>query len=577
MNIHAIHHIPDVPYAYSIDKDTLRVSIKVAKNDIKECILCYRCRYDYQSSFKESKMNLFEEDNLFEIYSLDISIFRNRYRYYFKLIDNNGETLYYDERGIKKDIKGGENLVAFQYAYIGQADVYEESKWLQEAIIYQIFPDRFNRSNLDKDIKNIMPWGGKVGTHSVFGGDINGMTNKVEYLKELGINLIYLTPIFKSSSNHKYNIDDYYQIAPEFGTINDLKRFINKCHSNNIKVILDGVFNHTGAGFFAFEDILTNQELSKYKDWYHIDSFPVSKEKINYYTFANGIAKMPKLNTANKEVKEYFQKVVQYWIKETDVDGWRFDVCDEVDHQFWREMRIAIKEVKNDAVLIGEIMHESISFLRGEQLDSIMNYPFKHAMVDFFAKKKISSKEFNDILATNRYIYMESITKQLLNLIGSHDTARFITESKNHIARLKLAVVFQYTYLGVPYIYYGDEVGVEGGEDPQCRRCMIWDEKKQNKELLQHYKKMALIRKENKELIHGKYKAIDNEDNLLIYERYDNANKIITIINNNEIDKEINLNLDNKLVDLYYNSVVVNNNIKIRAMDFIIIKVIKNS
>ncbi len=574
MNNHAVYHIPDVPYAYALNKDELRILLRVAKDDIKECSLYYRCRYDFESPYKAVKMNLFEENHLFEIYSIDVSIFRNRYRYYFEITDNNGEIYYYDERGSKIKTEEEQEIVAFQYAYIGEADIYDESKWLQESVVYQIFPDRFCNGDESINPRNVKQWGGTVDHKALFGGDLRGIINKIDYLRELGITLLYLTPILKSPSNHKYNIDDYYMIDESFGDIETLKELVRTCHENNIKVILDGVFNHTGSGFFAFKDLLEKQEKSQYVDWYHIDKLPVSIKDINYYTFANKVANMPKLNTANKEVKKYFIDVAKYWIRETDIDGWRFDVCDEVDHQFWREMRIGIKEVKKEAVLVGEIMHESVSYLRGEQLDSIMNYPFKHAMIDFFAKRKINAQELNDILAINRYIYMESISKQLWNLIGSHDTHRFLTECDDDINRMILASVFQFTYLGLPYIYYGDEVGVNGGEDPQCRKCIPWNANNQNIEMLNHYKNLAKIRKENKALIHGNYRDIGSNDKILIFERNLEDEKIIVIINNDMHLNNISLNLEGTIYDLYNGrEITVNGNIEIEPMNFKILKI----
>lgn len=574
MNKQAIYHIPDVPYAYALDKDTLRITLRVAKNDVKEVKLYYRCRYDFKSSYESINMSLFEENNLLEIYSADIKVFRNRYRYYFEIIDLEGNTHYYDERGYKEDVQDKEqDLIAFQYAYIGEADVYDESKWLQEAVVYQIFPDRFCNGDESNNPKNKKVWGDYIDTKSIFGGDLKGIIEKIGYLRELGVTLIYMTPIFMSKSNHKYNINDYYKIDPAFGDTADLKELVEKAHNNGMKVILDGVFNHTGSGFFAFKDVIKNGKDSKYSGWYYIDEFPINQDKVNYYTFANGVRNMPKLNTNNSEVRKYFIDVAKYWIKEADIDGWRFDVCDEVDHRFWREMRIGIKEVKKDAVLIGEIMHEAVSFLRGDQLDSIMNYPFKHAMVDFFAKGIIDSKGLNDTLSMNRYIYMESISRQLWNLFGSHDTARFLTECNGHIEKMKLAIVFQFTYLGVPYIYYGDEVGLDGGDDPQCRKCMMWKEENQNKEVLDHYKKLIKIRRENKALIHGDYECLYEEGNVISFRRKLNNEEIIVIINNDERISEISLNIKGIYVDVCNNITInCNDKVSLEPLSYMILK-----
>ncbi len=237
-----------------------------------------------------------------------------------------------------------------------------------------------------------------------------------------------------------------------------------------MKVIFDAVFNHSGSDFFAFEDLLQKQEASKYKDWYFIDSYPVSTGKVTYYTFGDDVSSMPKLNTHNKEVREYLLKVGEYWVKEMGIDGWRLDVCDEVDHDFWRAFNKVVKEANKDAVIIGEIHHEASSFLKGDQMDSIMNYPFKFALVDFFANRSISVEQFDDILSFNRTLYMNSITRQLWNLMDSHDTKRFLTECNGNVDRMKLAIAFQFCYQGVPYIYYGDEIGLNGADDPAVQK-----------------------------------------------------------------------------------------------------------
>lgn len=576
MNKHAIFHITTALYAYAKDKDTLSLRVRTAKNDMREVKVHYKCRYDWQNPFKEKTMKLFAQTDLFDFYEADVQIEKNRYRYYFEFIDREGNQLYLDERGLQEELIEGPEIPGFQYAYIGEADVYEECKWMQEAVVYQIFPDRFCNGDQSNDPENILAWGEPVTTESMFGGDIQGIIDKLDYLQDLGIDLIYLTPIFKSTSNHKYNTADYYDIDPHFGTVELVKELVKKCHERGIKIIFDAVFNHSGDDFFAFKDLLENQEKSKYKDWYFPEGYPVSTEKVNYYTFANDVSVMPKLNTANPDVKEYFLKVGEYWVKEVGIDGWRLDVCDEVDHEFWRAFRKTIKSVNKDAVIVGEIQHEAVSFLSGDQLDSIMNYPFKWALVDFFAKRKIDEKEFNNLVTMNRVNYMRSITRQLWNLFGSHDTARFLYECDGKVDRMKLAMVFQFCFEGVPYIYYGDEVGMTGGHDPFNRACMIWNEDEQNKDLLQLYKKLIAIRKENKELIYGDYKPLYLEDNVIVFERNDGENSMIIAINNNEEDYVVNKLFKKKTIDLISEEPVsLNKELALKAMEYRILKVVK--
>lgn len=532
MNRQAIFHITDVPYAYAVDNDTLSIMLKVSAGDIKNCKLFYKDRYDWENPFNVKVMEIKDTDGLFDYFRTTIKVEKNRYRYFFLIEGMDGEVLYYNERGLNS--KPVAERGAFQFPYINTADVYKEVAWAEEGILYLIFPDRFNNGDKSNDPDDTKPWGGEVSSKSMFGGDLRGIIDKLQYLKDLGVTIIYMTPIFKSSSNHKYNTDDYYKIDPHFGDLNTAKELVEKAHALGMKVLFDAVFNHSGTDFFAFADVLKNQEKSKYKDWYFIDSFPVSVEKVNYYTFAKSAANMPKLNTANPEVREYLLNVAEYWIKEAGIDGWRLDVSDEVDHLFWREFRKRVKSANPDAFITGEIQHESSSWLRGEQMDSIMNYPLKEAAVDFFAKRKLSAREMDNELAAARSLYMESINRSLFNLLDSHDTVRFLTECSEDTRRLKLAAAFLFTYIGIPCIYYGDEVGLSGGYDPLCRKCMIWDEDKQNNELLAYYKSLTRIRHNNKALIYGDYASIYNEDYTLAYKRILNDEQLLIILNNSD-------------------------------------------
>ncbi|WP_238885404.1 glycoside hydrolase family 13 protein [Clostridium sp. YIM B02551] len=556
MNKHAIYHITDTPYAYGKNLNTLRVVLRTANGDIKDCILCYKDRYDWEDEFLTERMQIDRTTELFDYYKADISVERNRYRYFFKLVDKENNIYYLDERGLRDYKIPKDEATAFQYPYIAEGDLYKEVSWLQESVVYQIFVDRFFNGNKDNDPKNTLKWGTSVTPKSMFGGDIKGIISKLDYLKDLGVDLIYLTPIFKSSSNHKYDVNDYYNIDPQFGTLEEGKALVRECHKRGIRIVFDCVFNHSGDDFFAFKDVLKNGEKSKYKDWYFIDSYPVDQKKVNYYSFSNHIKSMPKLNTSNKEVKEYLLKVGEFWVKEVGIDGWRLDVCDEVDHSFWRSFKERVKECKNDSIIIGEIMHEATSFLKGDQMDGIMNYPFKGALIDFFAKRSITVEQFNEILGLNSTIYMEGITRQLWNLIGSHDTQRFLTECENNIERMKLAIGFQFSYIGVPYIYYGDEIGLTGGEDPESRKCMIWEKDKQNLELFNWYKSLIKIRKNNLSIVYGDYKVLYCKDNVLIFERNFNEEKIIVAINNNYKKYYVNLGLDIMAKDLLKDGVV---------------------
>lgn len=576
MNKHAIYHITDAPYAYGKDLNTLTVILRTAKGDIKKCSIHYKDRYDWENEFLVKEMYINSTTELFDFFKANISVDRNRYRYFFKLIDKEDKITYLDERGLRNFEIHRKEATAFQYPYIAKRDLYNQVNWLQEAVVYQIFVDRFCNGDESNDPIGCVPWGSQVTQTSMFGGDLKGIIDKLDYLKDLGVDLIYLTPIFKSSSNHKYNISDYHDIDPQFGTLDDAKILVDECHNRGIKIVFDAVFNHSGDDFFAFKDVIKNGEESRYKDWYFIDSYPINQKEVNYYTFAKNIKTMPKFNTDNEEVRKYLLEVGEFWVKKIGIDGWRLDVCDEVDHDFWRAFKCRVKQAKEDAIIVGEIMHEATSFLKGDQMDSIMNYPFKGAMVDFFAKRLITVEQFSEILAQNTTIYIDSITRQLWNLIGSHDTQRFLTECDNNVERMKLAIVFQFSYIGVPYIYYGDEVGLDGGEEPQSRKCMVWNNNKQDKEIFNLYKKLIKIRKDNLALVYGNYKTMYCKENILVFQRSFNDEEIVVAINNNYKKCKVTIDFNIMAEDLFYDkSAYLSNNLILDSMEFKIFKIIK--
>ncbi|GIM27450.1 alpha-glycosidase [Clostridium polyendosporum] len=532
MNKHAIYHIKEAPYTYGIGEKTLALRLRAAKGDLKSCKIYYKDRYDWKTEFEVKELELVNTSNLFDYYECRIEVEEKRFRYFFELEDNDESICYLNERGLVTERPEEPN--AFQFPYLCLADIYDEVNWAQEGIIYQIFPDRFCNGDKSNDPDGTLPWGEEVTEKTMFGGDIQGIINKVNYLKDLGVTMIYMTPIFMSKSNHKYDTKSYYEVDPHFGDNEKLRELIKRCHDAGIKVILDAVFNHSGKDFFAFEDVIDKGKKSKYKDWYFINSYPVDTEKVNYITFADNVANMPKLNTKNSKVKKYLLKIAKYWIEEIGIDGWRLDVCDEVDHVFWREFKKTVKKANKDAFIIGEIAHESGSFLKGDQLDSIMNYPFRECCLDFFARRNITAEELDHILAENRSSYMNSVNRQLLNLIDSHDTPRFLTECEDDKEKMKLAIVLQYTYIGVPYIYYGDEIGLAGGKDPECRRCMIWEEDKQDKELLDFYKKMNIMRKKYKTLVYGEYTNVYKKEMVLGFVRKHKDEEVLILINNSD-------------------------------------------
>ncbi|MBR2679509.1 MAG: alpha-glucosidase C-terminal domain-containing protein, partial [Exiguobacterium sp.] len=373
-----------------------------------------------------------------------------------------------------------------------------------------------------------------------------GIIDHLDYLADLGITGLYLTPIFRAPSNHKYDTADYFEIDPHFGDKETLKTLVKRCHEKGIRVMLDAVFNHCGYEFAPFQDVLKNGAASRYKDWFHIREFPLQTEpRPNYDTFAF-VPHMPKLNTAHPEVKRYLLDVATYWIRECDIDGWRLDVANEIDHQFWREFRQAVKALKPDVYILGEIWHDAMPWLRGDQFDAVMNYPFTDGALRFFAKEEISARQFADIMVRLLHSYPKQVNEAAFNLLGSHDTPRLLTVCGGDVRKAKLLFLFQLTFTGSPCIYYGDEIGMTGGNDPECRKCMVWDPEKQNKELYEHVKQLIALRKQYRALRRGDvaFLAADDEANHLVYKKTDGNETVMIIINRSNEAAEIPMPID---------------------------------
>jgi len=453
--------------------------------------------------------------------------------------------------------------------------------WVQDAVFYQIFPDRFYNGNLSNDPKNVYKWAGLPTRNNFFGGDLEGIIRKLPYLEELGVNALYLNPIFKSPSNHKYNTTDYYEVDPNFGDNNILKKLVQELHRRGMRIILDGVFNHCGDTFWAFQDVIEKGPKSKYKDWFIIKSYPIVKKPEPNYRCWMGTSSMPEFNTDNSEVREYLLEIVKYWIKEADIDGWRLDTVEYMDPSFVKQIRETAKEVKKDAYVMGEVMGVATSWFKSKSLDAVMNYKLLDLIIDFFIKKVIDAIEFNQQLYNFRQTYSDLINPFMFNLLDSHDVPRFLNLCGGNVKKMKLATVFLMTYIGAPVIYYGDEVGMMGGEDPDCRRAMIWDKNQQNIDLINFYKKIIKLRRENLALRRGNFKCLYQQGGLYCFSRQLNEEKIVVALNNSDKNEEINISLPEietgkrlKIKDIFISTIdsfVIDQNelsLKVPAHDF---------
>ena len=568
-------------------------------------------------------------------------------------------------------------------------------QWAKEVVWYQIFPDRFYNGDKTNDPTGetligswphyvdsnweMHPWtsdwyelepyekkNGKDIWFNIqrrrYGGDLQGIINKLDYLENLGIGAIYLNPVFEAPSLHKYDGATYHHIDPNFGPdpVGDRKlieseipddpktwvwteadklflKLVREVHKRGMKIIIDGVFNHMGINSWAFKDVIANQKKSKYKDWFNIKSWDDSIKGTKFdYEGWFGVKELPELREDENGIvdgpKQYIFNITKRWMDPTTdgnpedgIDGWRLDVAFCIEHQFWKDWRTHVKSINPEAYLTAEII-DSVEankpYLTGDEFDAVMNYNFLFLTAEYFIddKTSISTSEFDKGLEKLRDAYPECVTYGMQNLFGSHDTQRVLSHllnkdkykvrnwgktfekwkglnpdyntgkpGKDEIDKFKLMLIFQMTYIGAPYIYYGDEVGMWGANDPCCRKPMLWDEYSYddekvnpdqsiknkldtnfvNKELFDFYKKLIKIRNDNKVLRLGKYRTLktDDKNEVLIYSRELEDRQIIILLNKSKNPIEINLCLNHNgdYSDILNNNEIIsleNKNIK---------------
>ena len=543
MEYSAILHDMDKRFCYAIDKGVFVIRIQVKKDDIKEIILHYMDKYisiEMKDTRKTVPMKKIASSQFHDYYEAQIRMDMICLRYFFEFTDMQGEKAYYGNYEFSKECITNIDRMFDCPQNLREEEMFEVPEWAANKVVYQIFPSRYAASQpVDKELWYKAPITFTDNLH----GDIRGIIDHLDYIRDMGIDVIYLTPIFKSDSSHKYDTIDYYQIDPSFGTEEDLRELVQKAHQYGIKVVLDAVFNHTGRDFFAFKDILENKEKSKYLDWYFIDKFPLDNESgqaPNFKCFGY-YSGMPKLNLKNPEVEKYVTDVACYWLKECDIDGWRMDVGDEISHYFWKHFRRAVKEVKKDALIIGEIWHYAGDFLEGDEWDTVMNYPFYLNLIDLLADEKIGVSRFIQNLGYMKGRLNKKCYPLMWNLIDSHDTARFLHLCNNK-QKQHLAAAFQLLMPGMPMIYYGDELAMPGANDPDCRRGMYWDEEYRDNEMLEWYKRLIQVRRTHACIVEGELAEIitRDEDGTIVLIRKNTEETVALIFNCSNDTKEFN-------------------------------------
>ena len=544
MEYSAIFHDMDKRFCYAIDKDIFVIRVQVKKDDMKEIILHYEDKYipmERKDTRKVISMKKVATSQFHDYYEAQLQMHLICLRYFFEFIDTHGEKVYYGNYEFNKDCITNRDRMFDCPQNLREEEMFEVPQWAANKVVYQIFPSRFAASQpVDKKLWYKAPITHMDDLH----GNLRGLMEHLDYIENLGIDVLYMTPIFKSNSCHKYDTIDYYQIDPSFGTTEDLRELVQKAHERGMKVVLDAVYNHTGRDFFAFQDILEKGEKSRYLDWYFIDELPPKDEmgEIPNFKCFGYYGGMPKLNLRNPEVEKYITDVACYWIKECDIDGWRMDVGDEISHFFWKNFRKAIKAVKKDMLIIGEIWHYAGDFLEGDEWDTVMNYPFYLNMIDLLADTRINVSQFVQNLGYLKGRLNKKCYPLMWNLIDSHDTARFLHLCNDNKKKQHLAAAFQLLLPGMPMVYYGDEFAMPGANDPDCRRGMYWDEEYQDKEMFQWYKKLLQIRKTHTCVVDGELIEISakDEEETIVMIRKNGEETIAMIFNCSTEMKEFN-------------------------------------
>lgn len=561
----ALYHRGKNNFCYGYDKDTLHIRVRLAKNEAKQVSLRIGDPYKWASGGGGGNLNAEgasgwiggttipmkkeAETALFEYWIAPFMNETKRFRYAFIIEGNDDEKILFGEKKIV-NLTADNEMAALQemnnffcMPYMNGADVCDVPKWVSNTVWYQIFPERFANGNPAITPKNAVPWGSEPTVDNMMGGDLYGVLDKLDYLQELGITGIYFCPIFHASSNHKYDTIDYMEIDPQFGDKETFKKLVQEAHKRGIRIMLDAVFNHAGHKSKFFQDVLENQEKSIYKDWFHLNEFPVSYEKGNYemFGFSNG---MPKFNTENPECREYLLEVARYWVREFDIDGWRLDVANEVDHVFWRDFRKEVRAIKPDVYILGEIWHDSMPWLQGDQFDAVMDYPVGDAITDFICHQKINAEDYKYALEEALVRYPKNMNEVTFALLDSHDTDRIVNRANGNLDKVKLAYLLLFSYTGSPSIYYGGEIALEGGADPGCRKAMPWDQLDKNSDFSAFMRKLIELRKTMPAFRSQNFKWLHAEDHpVLVYRKESEEGNVLFIMNNSDIDQSIEVDI----------------------------------
>lgn len=521
MNPATIFHRPMSEYAFALDDTHYIFRLRTGKGEAESVRFYYadRAVMTPKLQFVPLPMEKFRTDRYFDWYEIRLETRFERIAYYFEL-QNGVETLFY--YGDCYEMAGTPTRADyFQLPFNHRADRFAAPAWTRDAVVYNIFPDSFAAG------KRLAP----NGAPSCRGGTVRGVTENLDYIASLGFNCIYLNPIFAARSYHRYDTLDYYRIDPHMGAEDDLRDLVRRAHALGIRVILDGVFNHVSSDHPFFRDVLEKGRASRYYSCFYAlpetPRLPAAGELPGYTCFSY-VADMPKTNTADPFLRQYFCDVGAYWVRKFDVDGWRLDVANELDDGFLRAFRASVKAAKSDALIVGEVWENAAHYLGGDMLDSAMNYDFRRYCRRFFAEQTVDAETFDTNVSTLLLRYNENALFAQLNLLDSHDVSRFLSLCGGKTERMELAVLLQMTFPGMPCVFYGDEKGLCGESEPEYRRPMAWDASSPLEEV---YRRMIALRKTHPALRYGSFHTELACGGVYRYSRVWNGTKITVAMN----------------------------------------------
>lgn len=412
--------------------------------------------------------------------------------------------------------------------------------WLADAVFYQIFPERFANGDPSIDPPGVVPWDTAPTRDNFFGGDLVGIAAHLDHLVSLGANAVYLTPIFAADTNHRYDATDYFAVDHRLGDLEAFRALIREAHARGIRVVLDAVFNHCGEGHPAFRDVMQREAESPYVNWFSVEGFPVVQHPEPNYRTCSGCWYLPKWNAYNPEVRAHHLNVARHWIDE-GIDGWRLDVPYFINHTFWREFRELVKGAGEDLYIVAEEWRDPVEWLQGDLADGTMNYTLRDLVLAFTADRSIDAQGFaagmNELTAR----IPEPARPAMLNLVGSHDTERVLTRHGGDGAATVLAFRLLLASEGAPMIYYGDEIGLEGENDPGCRGTMPWDESVWRSDILGAVREATALRAREEVLRRGRQHVVALAPDVAALVRFNGDRALTTVVNRGQAPVSVDL------------------------------------